>query len=374
MDQIQQEDHVDEEHTSLSDEPGVEIETLDPKGDLVLAVGRRHLLVSSRVLELSSMFFQKMLQSNAFLEGVDQPNADQPPTKQLHEDHTEIFSLICRVLHYVPVHAPDCIDDYRALADLCNFYGCGWALSFHVRAWIEAWQLSNLSADELQTLLWATFVFHLRDRFQDVSLHLAQALTADQWKAWEVHLMPARLKGTTRKDRFFWSLTLMDIFLDDVRELCETVKNKVQQQIEFVIDEVAANNEVHRSKRGKICGQCFDINPLENRTCDDCFSSNIRDSHCTNGTRSIHFKKWLQSQGCWPLSRLNKQSCRSFLGKMPSSTGGRIPCGSDDSCPLKAAKERLMVNLRTALTDVVRLKLEDYRVDLLPEEREKLTL
>jgi hypothetical protein len=50
-----------------------------------------------------------------------------------------------------------------------------------------------------KTFLWVAFVFHLRDRFQHVSLHLAEALTAGEWKAWEVHPMPARLKGTPPK-------------------------------------------------------------------------------------------------------------------------------------------------------------------------------
>jgi hypothetical protein len=150
-----QEDHADKEEVSrglLADEPLDGTEELDPKGDLVLVVGRRHLLVSSRVLELSCPFFKTMLQSNAFLEGVYRPNADKPPIKPVREDHPDIFSLICHVLHYLPVHPPDSIDDYHPLADLCDFYGCGWALSFHVRAWMEAWKLSNLSTDELQNV------------------------------------------------------------------------------------------------------------------------------------------------------------------------------------------------------------------------------
>lgn len=61
---------------------------------------------------------------------------------------------------------------------------------------VDAWELSNLLADALQSLLWVAFVFHLRDFFQRVSLYFAETLTAGKWKAWEVHPMPARLKCT----------------------------------------------------------------------------------------------------------------------------------------------------------------------------------
>lgn len=182
-----------------ADEPFYETVKLDPKGDLMLGVGHRHLLVSSRVLELSCPLFEKMFQANAFLEGAEQPNSDQPPIKQVREDHPDTFYLICRVLHYLPAHPPDSIDEYRPLADLCNFYGCGWALSFHVRAWMEAWKLSDLTTDELQTLLWVAYVFHLRVQFQDISLHLAEVLTVGELKAWEIHPMPTRLKGKSRQ-------------------------------------------------------------------------------------------------------------------------------------------------------------------------------
>ncbi|KIW93268.1 uncharacterized protein Z519_05873 [Cladophialophora bantiana CBS 173.52] len=349
-------DHIQEEHAdkdesscrSLMGEPADEMEALDPKGDVVLVVGRRHLLVSSRVLELSCPFFRKMLQSNAFMEGANQPNAERPPIKQLQEDHPDIFYLICVVLHYRPAHPPDSIDDYRILADLCNFYGCSRALSFHVRAWTDSLELSSLTVDALQSLLWVAFVFHLRNLFQRVSLYLAETLTTGTWKLWDVHPMPARLK-------------------DDVKELCENVTNTVQQRIERMIDEAGANNERHVGKRDKICSQCFSNKPLETKKCGYCGSNDFRDYLCTKEVRLSLFKEWLQSQGYWPLSRLNGRSCRSFLGSMPSPAGTRTPCGFDDSCPLTGAKERLVASLRMTHSDCVGLELEDYDSGDFPE-------
>lgn len=170
-------------------------EKLDPKGDLILAFGQYRLLVSSRVMELSCPFFQKMLQPGVFLEGVEQPEPNEPPTKTIDEDQTELFYLICRVLHYLPVERPDNPHDYGRLADLCSFYGCARPLAFQAQAWIKQCELSTFAAGELQKLLWVAFVFQLRDEFQHISIQLAAALTTVEWKSWEVHPMPARLKG-----------------------------------------------------------------------------------------------------------------------------------------------------------------------------------
>ena len=175
---------------------------IDPKGDLVLVVGQHQLLVCSRILELSCPFFKKMLKSNSFLEGDEQPNGDLPPAKQLREDHRDIFRLVCRTLHYRQVRPPDSIADYGHLAEVSDFYGCGWALSSHVRAWMECWTLTKLSASDLQTLLRVSFVFHLHNHFQHISLQLADALTVRKWKDWEVHPMPQSLKGVPLKSKY----------------------------------------------------------------------------------------------------------------------------------------------------------------------------
>ena len=191
--------HEDSRYSLKDDSGGVEM--IDPKGDLVLVVGQYQLLVCSRILELSCSFFKTMLRSNSFLEGDEQPNADLPPAKQLHDDHPDIFRLVCRILHYRQVHPPDSINDYGHLAEVADFYGCGWALSPQVRTWMESWTLSKLSTRELQILLRVSFVFHLRIHFLHVSLQLAEALTVRKWKEWEVHPMPQSLKGEPLKRR-----------------------------------------------------------------------------------------------------------------------------------------------------------------------------
>lgn len=152
-----------------------------------------------------------------------------------------------------------------------------------------------------------------------------------------------------------------------MKELCESVKNTVQQHVEHVFDEVGANDVRHVGKRDKICSRCFQHKPFDTKKCGHCGSNNFRDYLCTKEVRLLVFKEWLHPQGYWPLSRLNKRSCRSFVGAKPSPVDSRTPCGYDDSCPLTGAKERLITSLRRTHKDCVGLKLEDYAADCLPE-------
>lgn len=176
--------------------PLIVIEQLDPKGDLVLAVGDVRLLVSSRVLELSCPFFEKMLQPHRFAEGSEQPSSEHPPTKELQEEHPQTLRLMCQLLHYIPVQPLKSTEDLILFANTCDLYGCVPALSFHVQAWIQSWNLITASNSQLQILLRVSFVFHLGIMFKRVSSRLAQTLTPGEWKAWVVHPMPDALKGT----------------------------------------------------------------------------------------------------------------------------------------------------------------------------------
>ncbi|RMZ80615.1 hypothetical protein DV738_g2564, partial [Chaetothyriales sp. CBS 135597] len=299
------------------------IEKLDPNGDLLLIAGPYQLLVSSKVLDLSSSFFRTMLRSNAFQEGIEQPNPSKPPVKKLDEDHPDIFLMICRALHYLPIEPLEAADDFRSFADLCHFYGCDKALSVHASSWIGR-EMDNFPTDTLQVLLWFAFVFRLSRQFQSISVHLARAQSPSEWKAWEVHPMPAQLK-------------------EDMRDLCERLKDKVQQQVEQAIDAVAANENRHVGKRDKVCALCFRNKPLATKRCGHCGSNDFVDYVCSPEIRLSLFKGWLQVQGYWPLSRLKQRSLRSYSGTQARFlVDTRTVCGLDDSCPLTTAKVTLL--------------------------------
>jgi len=151
-----------------------------------------------------------------------------------------------------------------------------------------------------------------------------------------------------------------------MRDLYQSIKHKVQREIEIVIDEVSAHDQRHVSKRDKVCGQCFLNKPLATKKCGNCGCSDFHDYFCTREVRLLLLMQWLQLQGYWPLSRLNEQSCANFLGGTTFPAGGRTACGFDNSCSLTEAKERLVVVLRTTLNHFDGLKLEDYDPECLP--------
>jgi ribosomal protein L40E len=109
-----------------------------------------------------------------------------------------------------------------------------------------------------------------------------------------------------------------------MRELCERVKNKVQQRIEIVIDEVGANNERHTGKRDKICRECFRNKPWPTKKCGNCGSSDFHDYLCTKEVRLLLFKEWLQLQGYWPFESAKYAKLPEFLGNhvFPPLTAG----------------------------------------------------
>jgi hypothetical protein len=147
---------------------------------------------------------------------------------------------------------------------------------------------------------------------------------------------------------------------DDVRVLCERLKYEIQRRIEHAVDEIGANDQRHTSTREKVCSACFRNKPSATKKCGNCGSGAFHDYSCGKEVRLFHFKEWLQSQGYWPLSRLHGQSCRNFLRTMPLSVENRTSCGQDNSCPLSHAKEQLTARLRTMLSDVEGLDLENY--------------
>lgn len=147
-----------------------------------------------------------------------------------------------------------------------------------------------------------------------------------------------------------------------MRGLCEEAKKNIQLEIECVIDEVGANTARHIGKLDKICAECFRSKPLETKRCGACGSSDFCEYTCTKEVRLSLFKEWLHSQGYWPLSRLHEQSCRNFLGAMPSPAGTQTPCGLGGTCPLMVAKVRLITKLRAKLATIEGLTLEDYDV------------
>ena len=118
----------------------------------------------------------------------------------------------------------------------------------------------------------------------------------------------------------------MNFTLDDIMDLREVIKTTVQRQIETAIDEVVANSDRHIGKRDKVCQQCFRSKPLPTKKCGNCSSSEFQDYICLMEVRLSLFLEWLKTQGYWPLSQLNEQSCREFRGSVSAIISNCTPC------------------------------------------------
>ncbi|KAJ9664176.1 hypothetical protein H2198_000394 [Neophaeococcomyces mojaviensis] len=181
----------------LDDGSAPALEVLDPRGDLKLRNGNLLFQVSSNVLMLSSSYFRKMLQKDAFIEGTKQPNPTDPPTKVLNDDDPASFGLMCKLLHYQDVSLPKSVQQTGSFASVCDYYGTERALSVHVSAWSRAFVQpdSQLTTQDLEELLWIAYVFSLEEAFSVFSVRLAIGLDAKSVKTLELRSMPDTLEG-----------------------------------------------------------------------------------------------------------------------------------------------------------------------------------
>ncbi|KAK5064409.1 hypothetical protein LTR84_000242 [Exophiala bonariae] len=286
-----------------------------------------------------------MLQPDRFMEGVEQPNSEQPPTKELQEEHPQCLRAMCQALHHLPVQPVKSIEELHVFADVCNFYGCVRALSFQIQSWTERWDFSTLASSQLQRLLWVSFIFHLRSTFKQASSRLAQSLTPAQWKAWDVHPMPAKLK-------------------EDVRTMCEDLKWDMQMPIENAFGEVINNEHEHdRNDGDKKCSDCGLNKPRQTRKCGNCRSTNFEDYVCTNATRLLSLEGWLHREDLWPLSDHRGKSCHNLNQHRQMASFHvqyRDPCADEKACPLLQSKEKLRGRMEEAFDKSPGLSLDNY--------------
>ena len=174
-----------------------EIKILDPRGDLKLRNGNYSFLVSSNVLMLSSRYFRKMLQAEAFEEGLVQPQAADPPTKTLADADPISFGVMCGLLHFQHVTLPQDVGCLGAIADVCDYYGSERAISVHIRASIHPFEQAEcrLTIPEVRKLLWVSFVFDLEHAFEVFSARLVAMLDIESVKALDLGMMPEKLQG-----------------------------------------------------------------------------------------------------------------------------------------------------------------------------------
>lgn len=128
----------------------MEVQVIDPQGDLKLQNGSLTLLVSSNILMLTSTLFRRSLkEGGGFMEARNAPDRVNPPTLLLHDEDPEVFTLMCKILRSQTIDRPNNIRILKALADVCDLYGCQKAASIHAQPWAKDWVLEFLTKKEL---------------------------------------------------------------------------------------------------------------------------------------------------------------------------------------------------------------------------------
>ena len=153
-------------------------------------------------------------------------------------------------------------------------------------------------------------------------------------------------------------------------ELCQDAKTRVQTYIEATLDKLTASEVNHDSLEQdslehKRCRGCGMLKPIETKRCGNCGSREFGPSVCSNHTRVSSFTNKLYSLGQWPMSKLNGQSCRTFLKPgIPFQSG---PCGLQ-SCPYVSAVNEFFAGQGSVFANMQGLKLENYDAEFHVED------
>lgn len=156
--------------------------TIDPDGDLVLEVQGRELLVSRKVLCLSSSVFRAMLRNgSAFIESTGPVISDDGLQHiRLQEDDYEAMRIMTNVIHLQHDWVPTKIsfEFLDALAILCDKYDLRKCLGLWPQKWSKPWN-EFVSEPGYERWLFIALVFRNKASFTQISKHLMLAKTLD---------------------------------------------------------------------------------------------------------------------------------------------------------------------------------------------------
>jgi hypothetical protein len=161
---------------------------IDRHGDVTLQLtknldsgsddGMRSILVSSKVLALASPVFAAML-SPRFREGQRSASGTLDPIP-FPEDDAEAMTVLCHIFHfnYAAIPAKAELGLFKNLALLCDKYDCVTPLRFISEQWLLMWE-TTAGKEELETLLFISYVFDRAERFAALSTRIVKEFTGN---------------------------------------------------------------------------------------------------------------------------------------------------------------------------------------------------
>lgn len=351
-------------NTEKIQEEGPALEQLDHDGNVVLVVQgqppcpNRRFLVSSKVLSLASVVFQKLF-APKFLEGKHMAN-NKCTEIILHDDDPATMSTLLALLHYQGPKEAVTMESKRlaALSIHCDKYNCFEAF----RPWITYWfhQIeSSPSVEEYGLLLLAAHFFRASDVFSEYSLKAQLSLEPEFASVWDklesLSMLPEDIKCE------YPSFCALPIFLRSLGDLTDRINNlldTIHNELQSVEGSLRRNQKGYMTQ-GLICMHCGRTHPISAKKCHSCRNVELQSKYCTSDTRVGELFTILRRAELWPSVTPFKTRSASdlFLLISRAKADSRHACAAGTSCPLESELGMLVIRVEVILSQISGLEL-----------------
>jgi len=158
-------------------EPCVDYEAIDEKGDVLLQIRTKGFLVSSKVLSLASIYFERMFKSE-FREGLAPRSPEHPLSLDASDDDPEGLAVLLHTIHFSKkrVFAGLDIRQQLQVAILCDKYDVTRAMYSDSFRWLQTVGLKDESVNDLWAAIATAYLMKHEAEFAKRASRLVQVL------------------------------------------------------------------------------------------------------------------------------------------------------------------------------------------------------
>ncbi|KAJ9370380.1 hypothetical protein DTO282E5_4921 [Paecilomyces variotii] len=308
-----------------------EIIKIDPEGDVALRVESKDLIVSSKILSMTSPVFDEMMSKD----DTETTGLGALLVLRLQGDDPGALTLLCQLLHYRSdaVKSQPNLDLLLEFINLANKYKCIPAVQLQACHWLRCEARSPLLTPEKTKKKWRA-AFLLGD--EEECRKIMESLTADELEE-----------------------KLIDLDLP-AKQIVETLSlrrrnfGRYLAAVEKAIYYVQQESERPKWSNPKICSSCRMHKPRETRVCGSCRGRQFEEFDCTSASQLAAFMKILVSCGVWPLNERINEATAKINGKLKNGTDELYrqgkpmhDCDYGTNCVVHTALSLLIMDLRT---------------------------
>ncbi|KAL4877013.1 hypothetical protein BJY04DRAFT_222515 [Aspergillus karnatakaensis] len=164
----------------------MELEVVDPEGDLYMVCAGIEFLVSAKVISLVSPVLREMLKGQPMTEAPVKTEYRAQPVLNLPNDNPEALRIFCAVAHHqvdpsMPTPSVECL---HHLAHLVVRYKCSSLLGDRSRQWL-AQNLTSLTGRDLWKVLEFAYSTNHMKRFTYITRELVWRSIRDSFRFWD---------------------------------------------------------------------------------------------------------------------------------------------------------------------------------------------